>query len=308
MLFQIQLQRKTSEWNCEELKIYSLQELSVNSLLWLKDQLLEKGYLESTLESSGFTCSLQLSWLEQNTTGSLFKIYKPTPKWFYKKKTRQCISYNVSRLCSLPISFKLLFRCGWFRSYLVTCILLQSTVKPFPTIPRCPLSATLTSAVLTQKMDPQYSSRAAAHMVHADGFTFPYTAPLALCFTAAEADWNASTFSPDHHTRETIAGCDSEGLWATRLWSRNPSLRPPCAEKKTKICQRNTESVSEVTDFKCFRQKIIQVFHKQFSVLVEPSRRSHTQCCGCLNEKTQQEQRKSLIKSSPEPAHWHSHV
>lgn len=179
----------------------------------------------------------------------------------------------MSRLCSSPVSFKLFFRCGRVRSYLVTCILLHLTVKPFPTIPLRLPSATLTSAVLTQKMDPQYFSRAAAHMVHADGFTFPYTAPLALCLTAAEADWNASTFSPDHHTRETIAGRDSEGLWAMRLWSRSPSLWPPCAEKKTKICQRNTESVSEVTDFKCFRQKIIQVFHKRSSVLVEPCKK-----------------------------------
>ena len=43
------------------------------------------------------------------------------------------------------------------------CIFLNPTVASFGYI----------NPQLTQKMDPQYSSRAAAHMVHNDGFSCP---------------------------------------------------------------------------------------------------------------------------------------
>lgn len=72
----------------------------------------------------------------------------------------------------------------------------------------CLPSAALTLVIqLTQKMEPQYSSKAAAHMVHTDGFSgwLDNQTPFVLCSVAGEVDSNVPSLcdvrphSKDNH-------------------------------------------------------------------------------------------------------------
>lgn len=118
----------------------------------------------------------------------------------------------------------------------------EATMKPFSSIPLCLPSALLTLAVeLTQNMDPQYSSRAAAHMVHTHCFSHPCVTRQPDASQPLLHRWVTQTLllSPlSTYTPETIAGCDSEGLWAIRLLSREQTFKLPCAEKRHYFSQR----------------------------------------------------------------------